>query len=633
MPRAPRFSFPMPPAETLKQISKELALRHRVLPIRIAGSTMTVVTPNPGDATMIQELEGHTNLHIDARQVSHDEMLEALEFAFSHADVKESLKNTGSSPAAQPMATPKPKPKPRPREGASGVRRVEGASGAVRISQSGAYAVPETNGNSFQRTTGSYTSPAAPAATARAPYDGHAAPRPAPQPSGAYATPSYNSGSLPAAQSQASSSGAHQAPQFSNSHSTSVSGEFSANAANGLATGASPLPSISTDPDPASTSGGGMPIERAQAGDEMGRFDQVEDIRALREESAESGAVKLVDDLLYDAVRMGASEIFIDPFADRFLCRARIGTRQATILEMDRGEGGAVQRRLRELAGVTVVNEDGFDTGRIVLKASGGQRVDLYLRTFPGYDVECHVLEVVRYPSARIKPVPPRGLSTGSPDNLRGLLEARLGQAQLAGTVTKLLLGLPTMIAISAAKHRQRESMMALLAGVIAGPSYGQRCIYVGERPRYYLEDQGVLLVQSSFENRRGNYAMASRMSADFLFLEECPDHEDIAQAMQASTSQHVIFGFSSPDPVDLLVHFTESPDNRRLAGRLGAVLFMDSQSMKLCEMTAPLKEAVGSMEDSGAIQDMFEAEMDQTDPLVAQSMEFRAKDVFKNQK
>jgi len=619
----------MPPEDTLKQIPKDLALRHRVLPIRIAGSTMTVVTPTPGDVAMIRELEGHTKMRIDARQVSHDEMLEALEFAFSHAEVNEALKNPSSTPPPQPQVAAKP----RPREGASGVRRVENSSGAVRISQSGAYAVPENNGNTFQRTTGSYTAPTAPTASGRNSYDGTTAPSPAPKPSGAYSVPSYSSGSHAAAQPPAEISGNHPAQSFSDSRSTSMSGEFSANAASGLASGPAPLPSVSSDPDPSSISNGGMAIERAQAGDEMGRFDQVEDIRALREESAESGAVKLVDDLLYDAVRMGSSEIFVDPFADRYLFRARIGTQLATIHEMDRGQGAAVQRRIRELAGVTVVSEDGFDTGRIVLKASGGQRVDLYLRTFPGYDVECHVMEVVRYPSAKIKPVPPRGLGSGSPDNLKGLLEARLGQAELASTVAKQLLGPPTMIAISAAKHRQRESMMALLAGVIAGPSYGQRCIYVGERPRYYLEDQGVLLVQSRFQDRIADYTQASRMSADYLFLEECPDHEDISLAMQASTSQHVIFGFSAPDPVDLLVHFTESPDNRRLAGRLGAVLFLDTQSMKLCEMTAPLKEAVGSMEDSNAIQDMFEAEMDQSSPLVAQSMEFSARDVFKNGK
>lgn len=343
---------------------------------------------------------------------------------------------------------------------------------------------------------------------------------------------------------------------------------------------------------------------------------------------AGSSIETMLQRLLVDAVGMGASEIFVDPMDDRFLFRARIEGGLATMHEIEKKDGSAVLSRLRAMASIPESSQHGEDVGRIDFPMGGGRRVDLFLRTFRGRDYEHQVLDVIRHPAAQIPPVEPIGMNEGSPERLLDLLSIKLNDDHLARSVTGLLCADPCLVAVAAPRHRPRESMLALLAGAVAGPSLGLRTIYAGERPRFYLEDQGVVLRLAPRKTRLESYGTATRMSADYLFLEEAVSEAEIQLAMRASASHHVIFGIPAADPIDLLLAFSEVQEARRLAHRLGAILFLEDQALKVCVMTEPLKEAVGSMEDAAAFEELFESEAAAGESPALQSMELKALDL-----
>ena len=98
---------------------------------------------------------------------------------------------------------------------------------------------------------------------------------------------------------------------------------------------------------------------------------------------------------------------------------------------------------------------------------------------------------------------------------------------------------------------------------------------------------------------------------------------------MRASASQHVIFGIAASDPTDVLINLTGAPENRRLAHRLGAILFLDAKTMKVVEMTQPLRDAVVAVDRPGTIRKMVEKEAQEGAPLTGQTMEFQPPGTF----
>ncbi len=350
-------------------------------------------------------------------------------------------------------------------------------------------------------------------------------------------------------------------------------------------------------------------IERARAQDDSGVST------SATPSVSEAPAGEQIRDMLLTAVRMGASEIFLDCTHSRVLLRARIGFRSALLHEFDAVQGGLVLANLRTMAGVGAFEDEPGATGRAHLQFEGGLEADFFLRAFATSSGESVALDVVKYPGWNAQALQPRGIGPGSPTKLRDHLATRLGDKRLASVVTKQLTREPSMLAVVAPRARNREAMLALLAGALAGPSLGQRVVYAGERPRYYLDDQGVVLLPCVPDDRMETYKRAARLGGDYSVIEECASYEELALATEASVGQHVIVGIPGADPIDILVFLTEAPEPRRLAQRLGSILFIDAQSMKIVEMNQPLREAVGSMEDAGTFVQMFEGQAQTAGP------------------
>jgi len=541
----------MPTDETLRLIPQKLAERFRLLPIRRTASTLTVVTSNLKNVRMLQDLERQFGLKIDARQVSEEEMAEALDYAFGD--------------------------------------RESGPGGPIA-------AAGETGSN----------------------------------PSLGTASPSGGARSLSGSQSVPSSPGL-QSLDADDSLLERTSNEFGMPSLGGLASDPAPaapdpiedtlgslddmnfdgLDRTPSRPRPAQEDEGlsALFIERARAHDSQSGVGVTEAGAADATSAALARSTEEIRTMLHGALRMGATEIFFDSLADRVLLRARIGFRTALLNEFDLAQGGQLLAHLRTLAGMQSAADAPDERGRIHLRFDDDTAADFFVRALPGGAGECQVLDAVRFPGARLQPLKPRGISDGSPSKLRDHLAGQLGDKRLAGVVARQLTRPPSLLAVVAPRHRNRESMLALLAGALSGPALGQRVVYAGERPRYYLDGDGVVLLPTGPEERADAYLRATRMGADYALFEEIADYDELALATEASVGQHVICGIPGADPIDILVFLTEAPEPRRLAQRLGSILFLDAQSMKIVEMNQPLREAVGSMEDAGTFVQMFEGQ------------------------
>ena len=573
MATAPKFSFPLPTGDTLTRVPLKLAMMFKILPIRATATTLTVVCADPSNRGMLSRLEKETGLKIDARKAPGGEVEEALKFAYATQALDD-----GPFPAAGPLG---------------------GQAAGGRVSRTSGEYTPRASTTGGRLTNSKESFPPKP--QAGRPSLTRKPPRKAP----------------PAAGRQGQGSSGD--PWFDDFSSGATSAE---------------VPVAEEWSDPGATSEveiEEMVIERANDDGDVEIPDEA-DIRTLREDSSASAElVKMVDDLLSEAIRMGASEIFVDTMSDRYPYRARIGSRMATLRNIDRNDGSDLLARLRNMALISERSEDGCDSGRIDYRLDGKYQVDLYLRTFPRHLYECQVMDVIRYPGIKVEPLPPKGLSTGSPGKLREQLGARLKDRRLGTKVAKLLSGPPTLIAVAASRHRTRESMLAMLAGILAGPAVGQRVVYVGERPRFYLEKQNVILLLADHYTYKGILSFAPRMSADYLVIEHCKDYDDVKAAMHASASQHVLFGIDASDPTDALVNLTCAPETQRLAHRLGAILYLDSATMKVVEMTQPLRDAVGTPQKPASMRRMVEKEVQEGSPLLGQSMEISPQDFLDN--
>lgn len=553
MARSPRFSFPMPTDETLRLIPRKLAERFRLLPIRRTASTLTVVTSNPKNVKMLRDLERQFGLKIDARRVSEDEMSEALAFAFGGGNAAPSSTSTRTPPTSANLATPTP---------SLGGRRSTSDSQSVPSPSDGLQSL-ESPAPVIERTSGDVEVPSLSGISAGA--------------------------SGPSARRFEETLGGLDDTGFE------VIGELP------RPSGVEPEEGLAT-----------LFIERARAQDEPAGTDEPGDLPQQATDALPAGEIR---EMLLGALRMGASELFLDSLSHRVLLRARIGFRTATLQEFDSGGGGKILSQLRVLAGLGAAEDAPEVSGRIQLQLDDSLTVDVFLRTVATGLGESAILDVVKYPGGRIQPLQPLGLGDGSPTKLRDLLASRLGDKRLASVVAKQLTRPPSMLAVVAPRHRNRESMLALLAGALAGPALGQRVVQVGEHPRYFLEDHGVVPMPCEREGRLDAYRKASGLGSDYLILEECADYEELAMATEASVGQHVIVGIPGADPIDILIFLTEAPEPRRLAQRLGSILFLDAQSMKIVEMNQPLREAVGSMEDAGTFVQMFEGQAETAGP------------------
>jgi len=122
---------------------------------------------------------------------------------------------------------------------------------------------------------------------------------------------------------------------------------------------------------------------------------------ALAGEDEDAPIIKLINKLIGDAVRMRASDIHIEPMANRVRVRYRIDGVCQEMEKIPKGIQGAVLARLKLMSGIDIAEKRVPQDGRIKLQFSG-KDIDFRVSSCPAYHGESVVLRILRPDSVRV---------------------------------------------------------------------------------------------------------------------------------------------------------------------------------------------------------------------------------------
>ncbi len=106
----------------------------------------------------------------------------------------------------------------------------------------------------------------------------------------------------------------------------------------------------------------------------------------MKKKGEKADAVRLVDELLADAVRCGASDVHFEPTSRNLVVKFRLDGVLSTVEELPRVASDTVVRRLKVLGGLLTYRKDMPQEGRIISQAksaAGGKVTDKRLAIFP----------------------------------------------------------------------------------------------------------------------------------------------------------------------------------------------------------------------------------------------------------
>ncbi len=135
-------------------------------------------------------------------------------------------------------------------------------------------------------------------------------------------------------------------------------------------------------------------IEDSQDGEVTLIEDVVEDLSDIEEVAGQSPVIRLVNYIIYTAVKEGASDIHIEP-ADRCLrVRNRVDGRLYKALEVPKHLTAAVTSRVKIMASLDISERRLPQDGRIHVMLDG-RKIDLRVSTFPGSRGEKTVIRIL----------------------------------------------------------------------------------------------------------------------------------------------------------------------------------------------------------------------------------------------
>jgi len=149
-----------------------------------------------------------------------------------------------------------------------------------------------------------------------------------------------------------------------------------------------------------------MSKEKSLIGDTMASIDQdmPEDEDALSRVAGEEGdapIIKLINQLIGEAVRMRASDIHVEPMADRVRVRYRVDGVCAERERVPKKLQGSVIARLKLMAGIDLSEKRIPQDGRIKLNV-GGKDIDFRVASCPSVHGESIVMRILRPDSVRV---------------------------------------------------------------------------------------------------------------------------------------------------------------------------------------------------------------------------------------
>jgi general secretion pathway protein E/type IV pilus assembly protein PilB len=265
--------------------------------------------------------------------------------------------------------------------------------------------------------------------------------------------------------------------------------------------------------------------------------------------------VRLLDWLLADAVRQGASDIHLEPEATFVRLRYRIDGRLHEVRSLHRDHWGALSHRLKILAGMNIADQRSIQDGRFC-RSIGGSDIDFRVALMPSVWGETIVVRLL--------------------DHRRGLLSLdELGFDRLARRALHDIMARPEglMLVTGPTGSGKTTTLYALLKQLATIDVH----VATLEEP---VEYQLPLLRQTAVAEEQGLSFAAGvrgilRMDPDIVFIGEIRDSETAQMALRAAMTGHKVF--STLHSVDALGAFARLIDlgvsPKMLTGNLSGLM------------------------------------------------------------
>jgi type IV pilus assembly protein PilB len=261
----------------------------------------------------------------------------------------------------------------------------------------------------------------------------------------------------------------------------------------------------------------GAMLKMADDADDESRTDEATLLRV----ADQAPTVKLVNQILTDGVRMGASDIHVEQQRDGIWIRHRIDGVLRDVTRVPKGAAAALISRLKIISGMDIAQRRLPQDGRMKISANG-LTVDARVSTLPSVNGEKVVVRLL--PDAeRITPLDETGLE---PDQLKALLEVTTSPQGLV-----LITG-PT-----------GSGKTNTLYSVLAQVATRDKNVITLEDP---VEIQLPGITQVQINDRAGlsfarGLRSVLRQDPDVILVGEVRDGETAALALEASLTGHLV--------------------------------------------------------------------------------------------
>jgi len=250
--------------------------------------------------------------------------------------------------------------------------------------------------------------------------------------------------------------------------------------------------------------------------------DALTDSERLREMAEEAPVIDFVNALFEDAMRVGASDIHVEPFEHDFVVRFRIDGVLSRVQTQPRGRYDAVSSRIKLISGMDIAERRLPQDGRQSIRFAG-EDVDLRVSSLPGAWGESLVLRLLRK-RQEVPTLEGLGLDGSARLAFNRMIREPNGVVLVTG---------PTGSGKSTTLYRALEQV-----------NDGERKIITIEDPVEY-NMAGVTQVQArsdiGYSFARGLRAIL-RQDPDIIMIGEIRDGETARIAVQAALTGHLVF-------------------------------------------------------------------------------------------
>ncbi len=260
----------------------------------------------------------------------------------------------------------------------------------------------------------------------------------------------------------------------------------------------------------------------AGMGDDLGSLaDAVPETEDLLEQSDDAPVIRLINAILTEAIREGASDIHIETFESRLVARFRVDGVLQEILSLKRSLSALLVSRIKVMAKMDIAEKRVPQDGRISLRVAG-KEVDVRVSTLPSSNGERVVMRLLDKSAGRL-----RLEHLGMPDTHMGRIRKMISQPHGIILVTG-----PT-----------GSGKTTTLYAALSSLNDASRNILTVEDPvEYNLEGIGQTQVNARVDMTfaRGLRAIL-RQDPDVVMIGEIRDTETAEISVQASLTGHLV--------------------------------------------------------------------------------------------